>query len=165
MSTEAVNVGETLSAFARRHGFSRQRAHALKKRGLPVHADGSVNSDEADFWLEANLNQDRRPGRKATAGTWRDEKDRADALLKDLDLRRRQGDLIDRHEAAKAVQERAQAERHAWTTWAATAAAAIASELDVSEDTLFLALDAAVRDHLEQLANESLDVLHERSTA
>jgi len=160
MSTTHVNEGETLSAFARRHGFSRQRAHTLKKKGLPVLSDGSVNSDEADRWLEANINQDRRPGRKATSGTWKEEKERADALLRDLELRRRQGELIERADAERAAFERAQRERHAWQSWTATAAAWLASELGVPERDIFDRLDRLVRDHLDQLADEPMDNLN-----
>ena len=162
MSTDTVNAGETLAGFARRHGFTRQRAHALKRRGLPLLEDGSVNSDEADQWLENNLNRERRQGTKAEPGSWRDEKDKADAQLKQLELRRREAELIERHAAEKAVYERAQLERHAWEGWTPAAASALAAELDVAEASAFSILDRLVREHLERLSEESLETLYDR---
>ena len=160
MSTETVNAGETLASFARRHGFTRQRAHALKKRGLPLLEDGSVNSDEADQWLENNLDHHRREAQQqANNGSARERKEAADASLKELELRRRRGQLLERAAVERYVFELARGERDAWQTFAAHAAPQLASRLGVAEADAFEALDGLVREHLDQLSDVTLEDL------
>lgn len=158
-STDTSTDSETLSAFARRHGFTRQRAHALKGRGLPILADGRVNPQEADAWLEQNLDRDRRPGRKAPAGSARDRKEAADAELKELELARRRGELVERAAVETAVFERARLERDGWLTWAAQAAPKLAAALGSHETETFTVLDRLVRERLQDLSDATLEGL------
>jgi len=163
-STTKDNRRVTRKELAEHYNISKPRVTQLVKRGLPVGDDNKIDLDEAERWMSKNLDRERRQGKPAEAGSWREAKEAMDAQLRELDLRRRQGELIDKTEAERAVMERAQAERRAWETWAATAAAHLASELDVSEDAMFRALDAAVRDHLAELSSESLDTFNERNS-
>lgn len=165
MSTTDVNAGETLAAFARRHGFTRQRAHKLKKRGLPVFDDGSVNSEEADRWLAENLDHGRREaqrqGSDGGGGNARERKEVADAKLKELRVAERNGELVRRVEVDRAVFERSRLERDGWLSWVAQAAPQLAADLDVDEQQAFASLDKLVRERLERLSETTLEVLRD----
>jgi len=151
--------------FARRHGLSRGRVTQLAKQGLPVRGDGKIDPSAGDAWLADNLDSNKRKaGGGEDAGAQADKspraaKDAADAKLKELELARRQGQLIEREAARQAVFRRARVERDAWMSWVTRIAPALATELGVREDDLFAVLDREVRNHLETLADQPLDVI------
>ena len=162
MSIEASTEGETLTAFAARHGFTKQRASNLKKRGLPVLASGRVNSADADRWLVENLDHRKRHGNglRAEPGSAKDRKDEADASIRELELAKRRGELVERAAVDKAVFELARRERDSWLSWAAQSAPDLAAALGADEVAVFTELDAMVRRHLESLSEplaEGLD--------
>ncbi len=61
------------------------------------------------------------------------------------------GELVDRAQAIAHVFKLARAEREAWINWPNRITPILAAELGIDEHTLFVALDVAVRVHLEEL--------------
>jgi hypothetical protein len=61
------------------------------------------------------------------------------------------GELVDRAQAIAHVFKLARAEREAWINWPNRITPILAAELGIDEHTLFMALDVAVRVHLEEL--------------
>ena len=61
------------------------------------------------------------------------------------------GELVDRSQAITHVFKLARAEREAWINWPNRITPILAAELGIDEHTLFVALDVAVRVHLEEL--------------
>ena len=68
-----------------------------------------------------------------------------------LRLAQLKGELVDRAQAIAHVFRLARAEREAWINWPNRVTPILAAELGVDEHALFVALDAAVRAHLEEL--------------
>jgi hypothetical protein len=66
-------------------------------------------------------------------------------------LAKLKGELVDRAQAIAHVFRLARAEREAWINWPNRIAPILAAELGVDEHSLFVALDRAVRAHLEEL--------------
>ena len=66
-------------------------------------------------------------------------------------LARLKGELVDRNQAIAHVFKLARAEREAWINWPNRITPILAAELGIDEHTLFVALDVAVRVHLEEL--------------
>ncbi|MDI6750506.1 MAG: elements of external origin [Rhodocyclaceae bacterium] len=66
-------------------------------------------------------------------------------------LAKLKGELVDRAQAIAHVFKLARAEREAWINWPNRVSPILAAELGIDEHTLFVALDAAVRAHLEEL--------------
>ena len=158
MSTAEVKGGETQKQFAERHGFTRQRAHQLVKKGLPTLENGRIDPEAADEWLEENLDHHRR-AQQQPPGAARERKEAADAALKELELRRRRSQLLERAAVERYVFELARGERDAWQTFAAHAAPQLASRLGVAEADAFEVLDGLVREHLDQLSDVTLEDL------
>jgi len=73
-------------------------------------------------------------------------------------LARLKGELVDRAQAIAHVFNLARAEREAWINWPNRIAPILAAELGIDEHTLFVALDAAVRAHLEELGEIKVKV-------
>ena len=62
-------AGESQRAFARRIGLSQPRVNQLIKEGLPVLANGRVDTEAAILWLEQNLDRERSArAREGSAG-------------------------------------------------------------------------------------------------
>jgi hypothetical protein len=68
-----------------------------------------------------------------------------------LRLAQLKGELVDRAQAIAHVFKLARAERDAWLNWPNRVTPILAAELGVDEHALFVALDVAVRVHLEEL--------------
>jgi len=66
-------------------------------------------------------------------------------------LARLKGELVDRNQAIAHVFKLARTERDAWLNWPARISAQMAARLGVDPHTLHVALEAAVRDHLQEL--------------
>ena len=82
-----------------------------------------------------------------------------EAQLRELELRKRSGELVDRAATERAIFERANIERDRWLGWIPRTASQLAVELDVDPTKLFGTLDRFVREHLVQLAATPLALL------
>jgi len=68
-------------------------------------------------------------------------------------LARLKGELIDRPQAIAHVFKLARSERDAWLNWPARVSAQMAAKLDIDGHTMHVALENAVREHLQELGN------------
>ena len=68
-------------------------------------------------------------------------------------LARLKGELVDRNQAVAHVFKLARAERDAWLNWPARISAQMAARLAVDPHTMHVALEAAVREHLQELGD------------
>lgn len=66
-------------------------------------------------------------------------------------LARLKGELVDRPQAIAHVFKLVRAERDAWLNWPARISAQMAAKLGVDVHTLHVALETAVREHLQEL--------------
>jgi hypothetical protein len=73
------------------------------------------------------------------------------AQLNKVELAQRKGELVDRAQAVAHVFKLARSERDAWLNWPARISAQMAARLNVDAHALHVALDAAVREHLQEL--------------
>lgn len=73
------------------------------------------------------------------------------AKIAEVKLAALRGELVDRAKVVEHVFKLARAERDAWLVWPSRVASQLAVELGVDEHKLFVVLDAAVRQHLEEL--------------
>src|SRR5579885_3877211 len=73
------------------------------------------------------------------------------ALTNKVRLARLKGELVDRNQAIAHVFKLARAERDAWLNWPARISAQMAAKLGVDPHTMHIALEAAVREHLQEL--------------
>ncbi|MEJ1161779.1 hypothetical protein [Prosthecomicrobium sp. N25] len=151
--------------FGKRIGVSPTRMTQLVAEGLPIEPDGRVDPDKGERWVRENLDGHRRaaakPGAPAdlggTASQVRMAKMFREAKLLDLELKRREGELISREEVERQVFGRARFERDAWTGWANRAAVAVSAETGSDPARTFAVLDRLVRDHLDELARTPLE--------
>ena len=68
-------------------------------------------------------------------------------------LARLKGELIDRPQAIAHVFKLARSERDAWLNWPARVSAQMAAKLEIDAHTMHVALENAVREHLQELGN------------
>lgn len=68
-------------------------------------------------------------------------------------LARLKGELVDRTQAIAHVFKLARAERDAWLNWPSRVSAEMAARLGVEPHPVHVALDAAVREHLQELGD------------
>lgn len=66
-------------------------------------------------------------------------------------LARLKGELVDRPHAIAHVFKLARSERDAWLNWPARISAQMAAKLNIDPHTMHVALEAAVREHLQEL--------------
>lgn len=158
MPTEIVTKAE----FGRRISVSRNRVYQLVADGLPVTADGKVDVAKGKRWVAKHLDKHRRQARKprlATTSETRSEKLNWESKLRELEFKKRSGELVDRSSTERTIFERANLERDKWLGWIPRAVAQLAAEAEADPTKLFPAMDRLVRDHLTQLAATPLTVL------
>lgn len=68
-------------------------------------------------------------------------------------LARLKGELVDRNQAIAHVFKLSRAERDAWLNWPARISAQMAAKLGIEPHTMHVALEAAVREHLQELGD------------
>ena len=68
-------------------------------------------------------------------------------------LARLKGELVDRPQAIAHVFKLARSERDAWLNWPARISAQMAAKLEVDTHTMHVALDTALREHLQELGD------------
>src|SRR5262245_1815441 len=82
----------------------------------------------------------------------------ADAQLKELALRERQGTLVDRAVGERMVFAFGRRDRDAWLIWPARIGAELAAALGVEAGVVIAHLEAYVRQQLEDLSRERFDL-------
>jgi hypothetical protein len=155
---------ETVSKaeFGRRIGLTRNRVYQLVADGLPVTDDNKIDVAKGKRWVARNLDEHRREARKpkvATTSETRSEKLTWESRLRELEFKKRSGELVDRASTERIIFERANLERNKWLGWIPRVVSQLAAEAEADPTKLFAVLDRLVRDHLTQLAATPLTVL------
>ena len=167
-------MGLSIRAYARHRGVSDTAVHkAIRSGRITPEADGTIDPDRADREWAKNTETPRAGTRQGTVTTRVTEPEGEPASLlpaggtsllqartvnevvkaqtNKVRLARLKGDLVDRAQAIAHVFRLARAERDAWLNWPARVSAPLAASLGVDPHALHVALETAVREHLEEL--------------
>lgn len=173
-------MGLSIRAYARHRGVSHVAVKkAIDTGRISTLPDGTINASLADAEWAKNTEAPRagtraRPVRatmpqetaaSASAGDThtalptggasllqaRTVNEVVKAQTNKIRLAKLKGELVDRAQAIAHVFKLARAEREAWMNWPNRITPILAAELGIDEHALFVALDAAVRAHLEEL--------------
>ncbi|MDO3578541.1 hypothetical protein [Ralstonia pseudosolanacearum] len=170
-------MGISIRAYARYRGVSDAAVRkAIAAGRITPDADGTIDTDRADAeWArnteaprtgtrtrpvrvavspDGGQNQDS-PASSPTGGTSllqaRTVNEVVKAQTNKMRLARLKGELVDRSQAIAHVFKLARAERDAWLNWPARVSSQMAATLGVEPHTMHVALEAAVREHLQEL--------------
>lgn len=172
-------MGISIRAYARERGVSDAAVRkAIKTGRITPEADGTIDSVRADREWARNTDVAQQRGQSravpdaavasvretlgetpiaAGGGTTLLQARTANEVLKaqtgKVRLARLKGDLVDRSQAIAHVFKLARAERDAWLNWPSRVSAQMAAALQVDPHVLHVALDRAVRDHLNEMAD------------
>ena len=168
-------MGLSIRAYARHRGVSDTAVHkAIRTGRITPEADGTIDPQRADRdWAKNSDTPREGTARRAetvpvkepasepvtpafhTGGTSllqaRTVNEVVKAQTNKVRLAQLKGELVDRSQAIAHVFKLARAEREAWINWPNRITPILAAELGIDEHTLFVALDVAVRVHLEEL--------------
>jgi hypothetical protein len=168
-------MGLSIRAYARHRGVSHVAVmKALRAGRISAEADGSIDPNHADQAWAKNSEPPRvsaahRAAPVAMQATVRDAPAPAlptggtsllqartvnevvKAQTNKVRLAQLKGEVVDRAAALAHVFTLARAERDAWLNWPARIVAPLAAQFGVDAHALHLALDAAVREHLQEL--------------
>lgn len=160
-------MGLSIRAYARHRGVSDTAVHkAIRAGRITPEPDGTLDPEKADAEWARNTEGPpigtRRGAAKARGaeetgpgGTSllqaRTVNEVVKAQTNKVRLARLKGELVDRSQAVAHVFALARAERDAWLNWPARVAATLAARLGVEAHALHVALDAGVREHLQEL--------------
>ena len=165
--------GLSIRAYARHRAVARRFGVAGR---ITPEADGTVDPDRADAEWARNTEAPRNgtrarlvrvavPPDTAPAGDGpaalpaggtsllqaRTVNEVVKAQTNKVRLARLKGELVERNQAIAHVFKLARAERDAWLNWPARISAQLAARLAVDPHTMHVALEAAVREHLQEL--------------
>jgi len=170
-------MGLSIRAYARHRGVSDTAVHkAIRAGRITPEADGTIDPDRADRdWAKnsevpragttrrAETVAVREPSSEAAAPPFhaggtsllqaRTVNEVVKAQTNKVRLAQLKGDLVDRAQATAQVFKLARAERDAWLNWPARVSAQMASQLGIDAHALHVALEAAVREHLQELGD------------
>ena len=160
-------MGLSIRAYARHRGVSDTAVHkAIRAGRITPEADGSIDPDKADRdWAKNSDTPKEGTKRRAetvapalnAGGTSllqaRTVNEVVKAQTNKVRLARLKGELVDRPQAIAHVFKLARAERDAWLNWPARISGQMASKLGVDAHTLHVALETAVREHLQELGD------------
>ena len=170
-------MGLSIRAYARHRGVSDAAVRkAIAAGRITPEGDGTVDPERADAEWARNTEAPRSgtrtksvrvaiPSDPAPAGDGQSALPTGGASLlqartvnevvkaqtNKVRLARLKGELVDRNQAIAHVFKLARTERDAWLNWPARISAQMAARLGVEPHTLHVALEAAVRDHLQEL--------------
>ncbi|MEF8736797.1 MAG: elements of external origin [Candidatus Accumulibacter necessarius] len=168
-------MGLSIRAYARHRGVSDTAVHkAIRAGRITPEVDGTIDPERADRdWAKNSDTPREGTARRAetvpvkepasepitpafhTGGTSllqaRTVNEVVKAQTNKVRLAQLKGDLVDRSQAIAQVFKLARAERDAWLNWPARISAQLASQLGVDAHTLHVALEATVREHLQEL--------------
>lgn len=170
-------MGISIRAYARHRGVTDTAVHkAIRAGRITPEADGSIDIDRADREWARNSDAPRNgtrakavkvavpeasgpssdgPAALPAGGTSllqaRTVNEVVKAQTNKVRLARLKGELVDRPQAIAHVFKLARSERDAWLNWPARISAQMAARLGVDPHTMHVALEAAVREHLQEL--------------
>jgi hypothetical protein len=163
-------MGLSIRAYARHRGVSDAAVRkAITAGRVTPEDDGTIDPERADAeWArntEAPRNGTRARAVKVavqpeainlpTGGTSllqaRTVNEVVKAQTNKVRLARLKGDLVDKNQAINHVFKLARTERDAWINWPARVSAQMAIKLGVDHHMLHVALEVAVREHLQEL--------------
>jgi len=167
-------MGLSIRAYARHRGVSDTAVHkAIRTGRVTPEADGTIDPLRADAEWARN-SEAPKAGTRAAAARVREAEDGSSAqgpptggtsLLQartvnevvkaqtnKVRLARLKGELVERSQAIAHVFKLARAERDAWLNWPARVSSQLAARLAVDPHLMHVVLEAAVREHLQELA-------------
>lgn len=169
-------MGLSLRAYARHRGVSHEAVRkAIDTGRITTDADGSIDPQRADAEWARNTAPPRvgtasRPVRAtvspesvaaethtalppggASLLQARTVNEVVKAQTNKVRLAQLKNELVDRAQAVAHVFKMARTEREAWINWPNRITPRLAADLGIDEHALFVALDDAVREHLEEL--------------
>jgi hypothetical protein len=173
-------MGISIRAYARHRGVTDTAVHkAIRTGRVTPEADGTIDIDRADAdWarntdshkqgargraesvLVREINGEATAGLPATQGTGgtsllqaRTVNEVVKAQTNKVRLARLKGELVDRPQAIAHVFKLARSERDAWLNWPARVSAQMAAKLGVDAHAMHVALEAVLREHLQELGD------------
>ncbi|SFL92933.1 hypothetical protein SAMN05421863_100738 [Nitrosomonas communis] len=162
-------MGLSIRAYARHRGVSHVAViKAVEAGRITQQADGTINPEQADREWEQNTASPRKKNfmqnhtaaesissTSSANGTSllqaRTVNEVVKAQTNKVRLAQLKGELVDRPQAIAHVFQLARTERDAWLNWPARISAQLAAKLDVDPHAMHVALEAAVREHLQEL--------------
>jgi hypothetical protein len=164
-------MGLSIRGYARHHGVTPAAIRkALKTGRISLGADGTIDAEAADrAWSTRTAITVTGPaGRRGPAPgvavgldayqQARAAKTAIEAERAALELRRRQGELVDRALGERLVFAFGRRQRDAWLAWPARIGAELAAALGVDAAALVVQLEAYVARQLEELSGERFDL-------
>jgi hypothetical protein len=170
-------MGLSIRAYARHRGVTDTAVHkAIQSGRISTEPDGTIDPKRADQDWARNTESPRSGTRQqaprvkapdvsgggegASSGQGgtsllqaRTVNEVVKAQTNKVRLQRLKGELVDRSEAIAHVFKLARTERDAWLNWPARVSALLAADLGVDAHLLHVALENAVRDHLQELGD------------
>lgn len=171
-------MGISIRAYARHRGVTDTAVHkAIRAGRITPETDGTIDADRADREWARNSDVpktgtrakaakvavpeggtgvgDDGPAALPTGGASllqaRTVNEVVKAQTNKVRLARLKGELVDRPHAIAHVFKLARSERDAWLNWPARISAQMAAKLNIDPHTMHVALEAAVREHLQEL--------------
>lgn len=167
-------MGISIRAYARHRGVTDTAVHkAIRAGRIAPEADGTIDAERADRdWAQnsaappagtrtpaakvPNQEAPTESGPSLPAGGTsllqaRTVNEVVKAQTNKVRLARLKGELVDRSQAIAHVFRLARSERDAWLNWPARVSAQLAARLAVDAHGMHVALEAAVREHLQEL--------------
>ena len=170
-------MGLSIRAYARHRGVTDTAVRkAIQTGRITPEADGTIDPEQADRDWARNTESPRAGTQQRAArvktpdlsgggegaqtgqgGTSllqaRTVNEVVKAQTNKVRLQRLKGELVDRSEAIAHVFKLARTERDAWLNWPSRVSALLASELEVDPHLLHVALENAIREHLQELGD------------
>ena len=167
-------MGISIRAYARHRGVTDTAVHkAIRAGRVTPEADGTIDPDRADReWARNTDTQKKGTQQRAEIVAVRENAGEQTAALPSggtsllqartvnevvkaqtnkVRLARLKGELVDRPQAIAHVFKLARSERDAWLNWPARISAQMAAKLGIDPHAMHVALEAAVREHLQEL--------------
>lgn len=167
-------MGLSIRAYARHRGVSDTAVHkALRTGRITPEPDGTLDPERADREWTRNTSSaptgtrvsapkaavpegsGEGPGALPAGGASLLQARTVNEVVKvqtnKVRLARLKGELVDRSQAIAHVFQLARGERDAWLNWPSRISAPLAARLGVDPHSLHVALEAAVREHLQEL--------------
>ena len=173
-------MGISIRAYSRHRGVTDTAVHkAIRTGRITPEADGTVDADRADADWARNTDSPKKgtsqrtesvvvrevsgeqttalPGSAGSGGTSllqaRTVNEVVKAQTNKVRLARLKGELVDRPQAIAHVFKLARSERDAWLNWPARVSSQMAAKLGVDAHAMHVALEAALREHLQELGD------------